>query len=99
VLFAAGSLAAAPTALALRIGAGSTTELAFARCLPSHDDVADTFAHGLQAATDGRFALPPLARVARLRVVAAHQGQAVLPAIDLALDPAADNVLPILFTP
>lgn len=99
VLFAAGSLAAAPTALALRIGTGPTTELALARCLPSHDDVAGTFAHGLQAGTDGRFALPPLARVARLRVVAAHPGQAVLPAIDLALDPAADNVLPILFTP
>ena len=99
VLFAAGPLAAAPTELALRIDTGSRAERCLARCLPSFDSIADTFAHGLQAGTDGRFALPPLARVARLRVVAAHDGQAALPAIDLALDPTADNVLPILFTP
>jgi len=99
VLFAAGPLAAAPTEVMLRIGAGSTAELCLARCLPSFDAAASTFAHVLRADTDGRFALPPLARVARLRVRAAHAGQAALPAIDLALDPAADNVLPILFTP
>jgi hypothetical protein len=100
VLFAAASLAALPTELLLRVAGGTPREeLRFARCLPSYDPVAATFQHPLALGADGRFALPPLGRLSRIRVHAEHDLQAALPPIDLALDPTADTVLPILFTP
>lgn len=99
VLFAAGSLVALPTDCVICVAPG-TARAAFlvARNLPRFDGGGNAV-HAVPLDVSGRFTLPPLGRLARLRLQARHLNQAPLPSLDLSLDPAAHTVLPILFTP
>jgi hypothetical protein len=65
--------------------------------MPTWDGAA--FTHEAKLALDGTFELPPIARVAQLRLFAEHAGQAVLPAIKFAPEYGGDNTLQILFRP
>ena len=57
------------------------------------------FYHSVTIAPDGTFALPPLARLAQVEILATHAGHPPLPFIHLALDPSGADNLQILFSP
>jgi hypothetical protein len=96
VLFGAGLAGAATESVVRLEGATATSELRYARRPPVF---AAGFSHRVTFDPDGRFELPPLARVAQVRIHAEHNNQAVPPDVDFAPDYRGDNQLQILFTP
>jgi len=93
-----------PTEPVLRIAAGtSREELRFARCLPSYGG--GGFAHEVRLAGDGAFELPPLARIAQLRLRVEHGYDPLSEPppqpldIDFAPDYRGGNLLSILIRP
>lgn len=96
VLFAS-TLAGLVSADVLRIdGATTLAELRFVRCQPTHDGF--VFAHEVNLAADGSFALPPLARVAQVQFFIEHAGHPAQQPFDFVPEPGADNALQVLFT-
>ena len=91
------TLAAVPTDDAWRVDAGTAAELRFVRCMPTWDGVA--FTHLATPDVDGRFELPPVARLAQLQYFVQHPGFPAQLPIDFAPLPGSDNALQVLFTP
>ncbi|MGE5117354.1 MAG: hypothetical protein ACM3N6_12770, partial [Betaproteobacteria bacterium] len=82
----------------LRINGGPAgPELRFVRRFPTYAGA--TFTHAPAFASDGTFALPPIARVAQLQLFVAHAGQHAHDPIDLVPDYRSDTTLQILFKP
>jgi hypothetical protein len=97
VLFGS-NLTAVATDSVLRVeGATPRAELRFARRPPVYSG--GSFRHRVTVESDGTFVLPPLARIAQLRLEAEHAGQGPFPSLDFAPDYECDNSLQVLFTP
>jgi hypothetical protein len=99
VLFASSLAAVGATDLLRIAGGGALAELRAVRRFPLYDSGALTFSFPVPFATDGTFALPPIARVAQIQLFVEHAGQAVHAPIDLVPDYRGDTSLQILFKP
>jgi hypothetical protein len=97
VLFAS-TLNGVATDDVLRINGGPAgPELRFVRRFPTYD--AGTFSHAPAFASDGTFALPPIARVAQIRLHVEHTGQLPHDPVDFVPDYRSETPLQILFKP
>jgi hypothetical protein len=97
VLFAT-TLSQVGTDDVLRVNGGPAgPELRFVRRFPTY--AGGTFSHAPAFAADGTFALPPIARVAQIRVFVEHAGQQAHDPVDLVPDYRSDTTLQILFKP
>jgi hypothetical protein len=102
VLFASTLVNVQTDDVLLVAGGTAPAELRFVRRFPLYDagaPPADRFKHEVKFADDGSFALPPISRVAQVRLFVEHAGQAVYDPIDVVPDYGGDTTLQIIFKP